>query len=456
MKYSCVYAQHQAERSDYGNSYGLFTLALKDSDIVYSSQLLSRLPELKMITKKCLQLAILLACGMCAHAFPLGAQERADPIDEAFARATQLHQSGDIEGAIRGYQSILATHPERVDVRSNLGAAYSRLGRYEDAIAQYKQALMLDSRNEPIRFNLALANYKAALFVEAADEFTKFLASAAQDQPQRPNAVLLLADCQVRMGEYKKVMESLSPLAQADPNNRTVAFLLGSALIGDGQLARGQELIDKVFHDEDSAQAHLLLGSILLLADDGHGAIREFERAIQLDPKLPTLHAWYGRALMRMGDTAKAKTAFSDELAQNQNDFDANLFMGVLLRQDKEFDKAFQYLSRAIHLRPRDQYARYHQAAVYVSMGKPNEAMALLEEVAKEFPEFSEARVLLASVYYRLNRKEDGDREKAAVQKLAAEQQAKQPGAQNNNNQNAPTRPPDNFEKQHYEFKERR
>jgi len=409
-----------------------------------------------MIKKKCLFLAIVLACTICALAVGAVAQTRPDATEDAFARATQLHKSGDFEGAIKGYQSILAQHPERIDVRSNLGAAYSRLGRYEEAIAQYQQALKLDVRNDTIRFNLALAYYKAALFPEAAEEFTKFLATAASDQPQRPNAVLLLADCQVRTGDYKKVIESLSPLANADPNDRTIAFLLGSALIGDGQLTQGQSLIDKVFHDDDSAQAHLLLGSILLLADDGHGAIREFERAIQLDPKLPTLNAWYGRALMRMGDTVKAKTVFRSALEQNQNDFDANLFLGVLLRQDKEFEEALPYLSRAVHLRPRDQYARYHVAAVYTSLGKTQDALPLLEGVAKEFPEFSEARVLLASVYYRLNRKEDGDREKAAVQKLTTEQQAKQPGAQGGNDQSVPIRPPDNPENHHEQFRDRR
>jgi tetratricopeptide (TPR) repeat protein len=388
--------------------------------------------------------AVVVAVAMFAVVRTTVAQE---DVERAFARATELHQSGDIEGAIRGYESILAKHPDRVDVRSNLGAAYSRLGRYEDAIGQYQQALTRDPRNDPIRFNLALAYYKGALFNEAAEEFTRFLAAAVVDSPQRPNAVLLLADCQVRIGDYKKVIESLTPLADANPNDRTVAFLLGSALIGDGQVTRGQVLIDKVFHDEDSAQAHLLLGSILLLADDGHGAIREFERAIQLDPKLPTLHAWYGRALMRMGDAAKARTAFLGELEQNQNDFDANLFLGVVLRQDKEFDEAFKYLSHAVHLRPRDQYARYHVAAVYAAVGKPKDALPLLEGVAKEFPEFTEARVLLASVYYRLNRKEDGDREKAAVQKLTAEQQAKQPGAENTKSQPPVPKPPEENER---------
>ena len=385
--------------------------------------------------------ASLVACAMLAPASQVVGQ---DDVERAFARATELHESGNIEGAIRGYQAILNSHPERADVRSNLGAAYSRLGRYEDAIEPYQKALALDSRNQTIRFNLALAYYKAALFTEAAGELAPFLAAVPQNLPEKMNSVLLLADCQVRLGEYKKTIELLSPVADADPNNRAVAFLLGSALIGDGQVNRGEVLIDRVFHDEDSAEAHMLLGSVLLVADDGHGAIKEFERAIQLNSKLPTLRAWYGRALMRMGDSEKAKAAFNGELADNPHDFDANLYLGILLRQGKSYTEAFDYLSHAVRLRPRDQYARYHLSAVYAALGKPNEARPLLEGVVKEYPDFIEAHALLASVYYRLNRKQDGDREKAIVQKLNDDQQAKQPGAQNNNP--SPPNKPDNLD----------
>ena len=149
---------------------------------------------------------------------------------------------------------------------------------------------------------------------------------------------------------------------------------------------------------------------------------------------------------MRMGDADKAKTVFRNELADNSNDFEANLFLGMLLRQDKQFDEAFKYESRAVRLRPRDQYARYQLAAVYAAIAKPNEALPLLEGVVKEYPEFVEAHALLATVYYRLSRKEDGKRESAIVQKLNAEQQAKQPGSQNGNNQRVPVKPPDNFD----------
>ena len=372
-----------------------------------------------------------------------GMAQAQDDVDRAFAHAAQLHESGDIQGAIRGYQAILAAHPQRVDVRSNLGAAYSRLGRYADAIDQYKQALALESSNEAIRFNLALAYYKAAWFTEAASELTKFLETAPKNLPQKSNAIRLLADCQVRLGEYKKAIELLTPIADSDPSDRTVAYLLGSALIGDGQPEKGQVIIDRVFRDENSAEARLLMGSILLLADDGHGAIKEFERALELNPKLPTLRAWYGRALMRMGDGEKAKAVFKSELADNPNDFEANLYLGILLRQDKLFEDAFTSLSRAVQLRPRDQQAHYHLAAVYVARGLPNEARPLLESVIQEHPDFIEAHVLLASVYYRLNRNADGKREQEIIQKLTAEQQSKQPGSQDGDKSD-PAKPPAN------------
>jgi tetratricopeptide (TPR) repeat protein len=350
-------------------------------------------------------------------------------VDAAFEAAARLHQSGDIEGAVRGYQAILAKHPERVDVRSNLGAAFSRLGRYEEAIAQYKEALAQDRSNQTIRYNLALAYYKAAFFADAAGELEPLISALPKSQAEWLSAVMLLADCQVRLGEYKKVIELLSPLEASHGSDRAFAYLLGSALISDKQIEKGQVLIDRVFHREDSAEARLLIGSILLLADQAQQALKEIGRAVELNPKLPGVQSWYGRTLMRLGDGDKAIAVFKTALADNPQDFDASLYLGILLKRDKMLDEAYEHLAHAARLRPRDSYARYHLGALLATQGKPGEAQPLLEAVVKEFPDFVEARVLLASVYYRLNRKADGDRERAIIQKLTAEQQAKQPGA---------------------------
>src|SRR5450631_2045367 len=59
------------------------------------------------------------------------------PADEAILRhAIELHQAGDMDGAIREYRSYLKQAPGNVMARSNLGAALVRSGRYDEGIAE--------------------------------------------------------------------------------------------------------------------------------------------------------------------------------------------------------------------------------------------------------------------------------------------------------------------------------
>jgi len=346
--------------------------------------------------------------------------------ERIFARAVQSHQSGDIEGAIRDYQAYLALRPERVEARSNLGAALARLGRYADAIEQYKRALALDGRNQDIRFNLAAAYYKTARILSASKELEAVVAA----QPENRNAALLLADCNLRMGEFKKVIELLTPVESAEPDNRAVAYLLGMALINDKRLDEGQRRIERILRDGDSAEAHVMMGTTYLTITEYEKALKEFKRAVELNPKLPSVNSFYGQTLTRMGSAEEAMAAFRRELEINPNDFDSCLQMGILLKQDQKLDESRDYLRRALTVRPNEPNARFYIASIDVAQGKLNEALPLLEQLVKDAADFVAAHVMLATVYYRMSRKADGDREKAIVNKLNAEQQAKQPGAQ--------------------------
>ena len=77
-------------------------------------------------------------------------------------------------------------------------------------------------------------------------------------------------------------------------------------------------------------------------------------------------------------------------------------------------------------MRPLDPGARYSLGSLYVATGKIAEARQLLEGVVRDAPELTQAHVLLATVYYRLKMKEEGDRERAIVEKLTAGAQARQ------------------------------
>jgi tetratricopeptide (TPR) repeat protein len=342
--------------------------------------------------------------------------------DEAFAKGVALHQAGDIIGAIDAYDQALKLVPWRLDARSNLGAALVRLGRFEDAVGHYRKALETDPGQVGIRFNLGLALYKTGLAEAAAAEFQQVL----DRDPSQRAALLLLADCQLQLGNDARVVELLSPLETELGDDRLFAYLLGTALIHRNELQRGQAVIDRLFRGGESAEGHLLLGIQHMGRTDTREAVPELQRAAELNPDLPTVHSLLGVALMNAGDRPAAMTAFRRELKTNPNDFQANLRLGLLLRDENRLDEANDYLVRAARLRPKDPDVMYGMARIQLGREDLAAALKTLEELTASAPEFEGGHVLLATVYYRSDRKEDGDRERAIVEKLKAGRKEKE------------------------------
>jgi len=357
-----------------------------------------------------------------------GADEAAAAAQARFAQAVAHHQAGRFAEAIADYQGFLEVQPKNVEARSNLGAALVHEGRYTEAIEQYRQALVLDSGRVAVRLNLALALYKAWEIAPAAAELEKVVAA----QPDQKNARLLLADCFLRMGRFKDVVEVLGPLEAAAEQEHAVAYLLGQALILDKQPARGQLFIDYILRDGDSAEAHLLMGVARLAASEPAAARDDFARAVELNPKLPSAHANLGQTLMQLGDTDRAAVEFGKELEQNPNDYDANLNLGVILRQQQRYPEAMARFRRALSVRPASSPVRYQIGSLHFAQGEVDDARTALEAVVADEPKFLEAHVSLAMVYYRLKLKEQGDRERVIVLELNREKQAQEPGAKDN------------------------
>jgi tetratricopeptide (TPR) repeat protein len=351
----------------------------------------------------------------CAFAQP-------DATEGILQRAIALHQSGDIQGAIQAYQKYLAARPDAPLALSNLGAAYARVGRYQDAIVQYRHSLKVQPANPAVELNLGLAFYKTGQFEQAAATLEKVHRAA----PGEVQPILLLADCRLALGDNQAVVKLLDPIAATRPDDPVITYLLGTALVRDGQVERGQSVIDRILRQGDSAETHLLLGTAKLNARDYPAALADLARAVALKPDLPDGYSYYGQALAATGDPAAAADAFRKALAANPYDFTANLQLAVLLKEDEKIADAVACLRRALQLRPGNLLARYQLAAIALHDGKLEDARRDLEVLVKESPGYTEAHVALATVYYRLKRKQDGDRERATVQKLNAEAQAKQ------------------------------
>jgi tetratricopeptide (TPR) repeat protein len=345
-----------------------------------------------------------------------------DHTEEVLKEAIRLHQAGQVEAAIGSYRKYLAVRPDSFLAHSNLGAAYAKTGRYEDAVEQYRLALQLEPDNASIELNLGLAWYKSGQTQLAAPLFEKLHKRA----PGELQPTLLLADCLLAMGRDKDVVTLLSGLGEERPDDLAVSYLLGTALARDGQIERGQVTINRILRKGDTAEARLLLGTTKLRAQDYPAALVDLTKAVDLNPNLPGVYTYYGQALLATGDSSGAVDAFRKALAANPNDFGSNMQLAILLKQEDKMEEAAQCLNRALRVRPGDLGARYQRAAILLDDNKPEDALAELEAIVAKAPDFTEAHVTLATVYYRLKRKADGDRERAIVQKLTAQTQAKQ------------------------------
>jgi tetratricopeptide (TPR) repeat protein len=370
---------------------------------------------------------LLLFASILAPILSAAAQAQMSPQEQQqlVQDAMQKQQAGDLDGAVREYKEFLTLHPEATPIHSNLGAALAGLGQFQEAIPEYKIALKQSPKLAGARLNLALAYYKTGKIDDAATQLEKVYA----EDPQNHQAVLLLGDCYLRMGRENDVIRILEPEEAKSPDDLAVAYLLGTALIRQKRIEEGEVLIERIMRNGDSAEPHLMLGSSKMNVQDYAGARDEFAKAVALNPNLPEVHAMYAKALMFTGDSDLSAKEYKAELAVDPYNFEANVQLGVQVRQEQDFEQARKYFERAEETRPGDPGVRYQLALIAIDEGHLDEARQMLEGLVKQSPQFTEAHVSLSLVYYRLKRPEDSKRERETVLKLTAEAQAKQPGA---------------------------
>ena len=352
--------------------------------------------------------AVLLLCASCVFA-----QAPRSP-QEILKEAVTAQNSGQLDLAVKDYRLLLEKYPNIAEIRSNLGAALAAQGQYANAIREYERSLAIKPNPQAL-LNLGLAYYKTGDLASAVRNLKKLRAQ----EPGNTQALMLLADCDLRLGQNKDVIDLLS----AQPGNPAFNYLLGTALVRDGQSAKGQVVIDTILKNGDSAEARLLMGTTKYMVGDFAGARTEIQKAIDLNSNLPDLYSYYGLALLSTGDQAGARKAFERELTTDPNNFDANLRMGVLLRQDEDNDTALKYLRHALQIRPGDPGVRYQIASIEVSQGQLENARQDLESLVKSSPTFIEAHVSLATVYFREKKKEEGQHERQIVAELNAKRQ---------------------------------
>jgi len=342
---------------------------------------------------------------------------------DLYDRAGKALDAGDAAQAIKLYEELLQLVPDSVEARTNLGAAFAQIGRYDEAIQQYRQALSRDPNNETVLLNLALAFYKQGDFSQARNQ----LDALHKSHPANQQAFYLLADCDMRLGKFQDAITLVEPVYEAHPDDQALEYILGTALIRDGQTQKGAAVIDRLMRNGNSAVAGVLMGAAQYAAGEYRQAAAALGKTLATNPEIPGAWTLYGRALQMSGESDNAKESFQHALKADPNDFDACLRLGAILRHNGDAEGAEPYLKHAGLLRPDSAEAQFQIAALEASTGRLDEARGGFEKLVEQWPDFVEAHLQLAIVYTRLHRTQDSERERRIVMELNDKARVKGP-----------------------------
>jgi tetratricopeptide (TPR) repeat protein len=156
--------------------------------------------------------------------------------------------------------------------------------------------------------------------------------------------------------------------------------------------------------------------------NDFSGAISEYERALELDPKLPGLHFELGQAILRNGvDEAsqqKAERQFVLALAENPYDPHSEFELGEIGFMRSNLPAALQHYSRAVQLQPELVDAQIALGKILNQMHQPQEAVKHLLAAIQLDPGNSSAHYQLSQSYRSLNQRDDASREMKTFMEL--------------------------------------
>ena len=333
----------------------------------------------------------------------------------------QALAQGQPQLAIEQYQKCLPEAPPTFKTLSNMGMAYAGLNQFDQAIRFYGQALALDAGNPQVRLNLGLAYLKTNQPDKAAKEFARSLMGDAGNL----QTLELLAVCHFQLKEFELAAYEAGQVLKAKPQEDSAAFLLGSSLLRLGLYREAIPLIYSSIQSHNSPDAHLVLGQALVGVKAYGPALKEFQRAQSLAPDLDEIHSELGTAYAGLGETDKAIAEYEKELEKHPDNFDANYSLGRLNRLSNNMDAARKYLAKAEALHPGNASVAYEYAVLAMQANDYTKAESLLLSIVQRLPDYVDAHVLLAEVYFHMHRTGDGRREKGLVEAIKSAEQAR-------------------------------
>ncbi|HMD87275.1 MAG TPA: tetratricopeptide repeat protein [Terriglobia bacterium] len=349
-----------------------------------------------------------------------------DPRNEEANRnyAFLLLQGGKSCDAVEPLERLKGMKGGDLSVRASLIESLLKCGNEQAGKRELGEFLQLPSATVEDRMKLAKVLAKDH-YLEAAEET---LENVAGNAPGFAEAHADLGLLLLQKNQFEDAARQLGRAVQLEPSSARYSMDLAQVLLKAKQYPTALEFL-KGAKDRFGtlpeyayklAWAHYGLGDV-------PQAVAQLEPLVQQHPELDLAHYSLGNCYVALGRLPEAETRYREAIALNPKNGSYHSALGQVLRKKGPdgVDEAILELEKARQLKPADLDTRVQLAICYEQKAALPEAARLLEATVQERPSLAEAHRVLARVYYRQGKKEQGDRESAIVLKLDTERDAR-------------------------------
>jgi len=263
---------------------------------------------------------------------------RPDSGSVTYNLALAQYKMGDLAAALKTLDSLHATEPDVVYLR---GKVLDGLGKSESA-GEFAAACRAQPGNESFCADAALAAIRQQKFLEAV----ALLEPAIEKSPGSVALLPLLGLAQFRLGRYQAAIRSYATSIEQDPSLDASREGLGFLYYVTGDLEKARAVVEQGLINPKAdfylayldaivlyrlspqsraktaaaaeraiqantrfAPSHFQRGKIRMEQNDSAGALADFERAAELDPKYPLPYYKMAQIYARQGRVRDAEAA---------------------------------------------------------------------------------------------------------------------------------------------------
>lgn len=277
---------------------------------------------------------------------------------------------------------------------------------WKNSMGLWSDAIRKSPGNPRPYYNLAKFYQDSGKFDEAANEYKKAIGIV----PKGVFPYIGLGGLYLQMGNLPLAEEHLKKALKVKPDEPEATTKLAQVHFKTGNYELAEELLTREYIKDEQIGACYLLGQIYSIKNKNGAALRQFQRAIKLNPDFAEAYVGMGIIYGKEKKFDLAEKYFLKSVEVKKENPDAYLNIGYLHFMQKRYDEALSLYRKALEYDPKMERAWIYSGDAFFMLKNYEEAIRWYDFVKAEGEMRNEALYKAGSCYLEI-----GDPEKADV-----------------------------------------